>query len=131
MHPHFFVKNIFLIDGIGAIVTALLLSQVLARFEAIFGMPPQILYILASIAACFAVYSLACHFRVKENRSPFLKGIAVANTLYCIITLGLVIYLRESLTWLGITYFLAEIVVVMSVARLEFIVINKSTSRAM
>ena len=117
-------KNIFLVDGIGAIITALLLSQLLARFEPVFGMPKEVLYLLAGIAACFAVYSLSVHFLIKENRKPYLMGIAVANTLYCSATLVLVIYLNQSLTWLGIAYFISEIITVMSLVRVEFLIVN-------
>jgi hypothetical protein len=82
-------KNIFLIDGMGAVLTALLLSQLLARLVPVFGMPSAILYPLAAIAACFAIYSLLCHLLVKKNWKPFLRGIAVANTLYCLTDIGL------------------------------------------
>jgi hypothetical protein len=112
-------KNIFLIDGMGAVLTALLLSQLLARLVPVFGMPSAILYPLAAIAACFAIYSLLCHLLVKKNWKPFLRGIAVANTLYCLTTLGWVIYLWNSLTWLGIAYFLGEILIVMTLVRVE------------
>ncbi len=120
------IKLLFLIDGIGAIVTALLLSQVLARFESTFGMPKDILYILAAIAGCFAVYSLSCHFGLKRNRAPYLKAIAVANTLYCMTTLVLVIYCYPSLTWLGVAYFIGEIVIVMTLVRIEWRAIQKN-----
>lgn len=112
-------KTLFQIDGIGALVTATLLSQVLARWVSAFGMPKEILYVLAGIAGCFALYSLSCYFWLKGNWVPYLKGIAVANTIYCLITLTLVIYLNKSLTWLGIAYFTGEIIIVMALVRLE------------
>lgn len=49
----------------------------------------------------------------------FLKAIMVANLLYCCLTLGLIIYYYSVLTVIGITYFLAEIAVVVGLARLE------------
>lgn len=115
----FTIKNLFLIDGIGAIITALLLSKVLARYESIFGMPANLLYILAGIAACFALYSLTCYWRIKEGGAPFLTGIAVANTLYCIATLGIVAYRFDSLTGLGVAYFIGEVLVVMGLVSVE------------
>ncbi|MEM9832997.1 MAG: hypothetical protein AAF944_20355 [Bacteroidota bacterium] len=113
-------KKLFLIDGIGAIITALMLSQVLARLESIFGMPRQILYILAGIAAGFAVYSILCHLLVRENWQPFLRGIATANITYCIVTFGLIIYWFNILTYLGIAYFIGEIILVVGLAWFEF-----------
>lgn len=112
-------RQLFLIDGIGAIVTALLLSQVLARWQPLFGMPREILYVLAAIAGGFAVYSLLCHLRLTDRWKPYLRAIAIANTLYCLVTLGLVVYLRASLTWLGIAYFIGEIAVVMTLVSVE------------
>lgn len=118
-------KKLFLIDGIGAMFTALLLGQVLARFESVFGMPKHILYVLAGIAGCFALYSFLCSTLLKENWGPYLRGIAISNTLYCITTLGLVIYLNASLTGLGIAYFIGEIIVVMLLVSIEFRFLNR------
>jgi len=112
-------KQLFLVDGLGAVVTALLLSQVLARWEPLFGMPKSVLFVLAGIAGCFAVYSLLCHFLVEKNWRPYLRGIAIANTLYCCLTLGLVVYRYEALTWLGIAYFLGEIMLVLFLVTVE------------
>ena len=113
-------KTLFLIDAAGALATAFLLSQVLARYESLFGMPVSILFILAGIALCFAVYSVMCHFLVEESAGKFLKIIAAANTLYCILTLGLVILFAQTLTWLGIAYFTGEIIIVLTLSRLEY-----------
>lgn len=113
-------KKLFLIDGMGAVITALMLSQVLARFESVFGMPQQLLFILAGIAAGFAVYSTLCYWLVRENWWPYLRGIATANTAYCIGTLGLVIKLFDTLTYLGIAYFVGEIILVVGLAIFEF-----------
>jgi cation transport ATPase len=113
-------RQFFLIDGLGAVLTALLLSHVLARMESVFGMPKDILYLLAAVAGVFAVYSLLCYAFVRDRWRSFLRGIAVANTLYCTITLGLVISRWTSLTGLGITYFLVEIAIVMSLVTMEF-----------
>lgn len=117
----------FLIDGLGAMVTAILLSQVLARFETVFGMPRDILWILAGAAICFAVYSISCHLFLKENEKPYLRGIAIANLLYCLTTLVLVIYLRESLTYLGIAYFIGEMIIILILVRWEFSVIEAAS----
>jgi hypothetical protein len=83
-------------------------------------MPKDILFVLAGIAGCFAVYSIGCRLFVRENWEPYLKGIATANVLYCLTTLGLVLYLYESLTWLGLAYFLGEIAVVLALVTAEY-----------
>ena len=125
-----YYKKIFLLDGTGAVITALLLSQVLARYEPVFGMPRGILFVLAGIAGCFAVYSLLCYFLVGKNWQAYLKGIAAANALYCVATLGLVLYLHASLTWLGIAYFVVEMAIVLGLAGLELKIANKKHDRS-
>lgn len=112
-------KTLFLIDGIGALVTALLLSQLLARFQSSFDAPLNILYILAGIAACFALYSLLCSQIINQNWKIFLKAIAIANAMYCALTLGLVVYLYNTLTWLAVGYFIGEIGVIGILIRYE------------
>lgn len=119
-HTRISAKLLFLIDGLGAITTALLLSQLLARFEPLFGMPRPVLFVLAGIAACFAVYSLLCYFLLTADFRPFLKGIAIANTSYCVATMGLMLFHFSALTWLGIAYFVGEIAVVLALAYVEY-----------
>ena len=106
-------------DSLGALLTAFLLGVVLANFESTFGMPRKILYILALIACLFAVYSFSCYSLVSKNHEPFLIAIALANLTYCGITLSLVVYYFEILTWLGVAYFLIEIIIVVSLSIVE------------
>ncbi len=116
-HP----KRLFLIDGLGAFLTAFMLGVVLSNFESSFGMPLKTLDFLSFLAGIFCLYSFCCYFFVSGNWRPFLKAIAVANTLYCCITLGLVFYYYQNLTLLGIVYFLGEIGIVMGLVVVEFI----------
>jgi hypothetical protein len=53
-------RFMFLIDGFGAVLTAFLSGVVLVRFEEFFGMPSNIMSILAIIACAFAAYSFTC-----------------------------------------------------------------------
>ena len=116
-HP----KRLFLIDGLGAFLTAFMLSVVLSNFESSFGMPLKTLYFLSFLAGIFCLYSFCCYFFVSGNWRPFLKTIAVANTLYCCLTLGLVFYYYPNLTLLGMVYFWGEIGVVMGLVVVELI----------
>ncbi len=112
-------KRLFLIDGIGAVVSAIFLGVVLVQVEVYIGMPKTVLYVLASLACLYAIYSLSCSFFLPANWRPFLKGIALANLLHCGLTLGLVIYFYQKLTVLGITYFLLEMMIVVGLVVLE------------
>ena len=46
-------KKLFLIDSLGALISAVMLGLVLTRFEHIFGMPQNVLYFLSFIACTF------------------------------------------------------------------------------
>ena len=120
MTMEFTPKHLFLIDGIGALITATLLGLVLTRFEASFGMPTDMLYPLATTALVFSLYSLLCYLLLFSNWAPFLKIIAICNGLYCLVTLILAILLFDSLTWLGVGYFLGEIGIVSTLATIEW-----------
>mgnify|MGYP006266252333 CR=1 FL=1 len=110
----------FLVDGIGAIITALMLGVILPHFQPTFGMPRDIMHFLSGIASAFALGSLIFHFFVKKNQGPLLRIVALCNTIYCMITLGLLINYREVVTGWGFAYFLGEIGVVLVLVRLEW-----------
>lgn len=129
MNPTTFYKNfistptlIFLIDGIGAIVSILFLGGILATFETHFGMPKHILYMLCGMAVFFATYSMTCYFFLKKRFSFYLKGIILLNTLYCGLTISLIFHYYPQLTQLGIIYFILELIVIFTLILFEIFV---------
>lgn len=119
-------KNIFLIDGIGALLTALLLFFMLRNFNTFFGLSKSVLKDLSLFALVFSFYSISCYFLVSNNWKSFLKAIYIANILYCILTIGILFYHYHSITILGITYFLGEIAVITGLVFLEIRTIRKN-----
>lgn len=113
-------KTIFLIDGLGAILSVFLLGIVLVHYQDIIGMPIQSLYLLAFFPCLFLIYSFSCFFFLKGNWSPYLKIIALANFLYCLLSIGMMIVHRSSLTTLGYAYFVVEIILVLIIAGVEY-----------
>lgn len=111
--------RMFLIDGIGAVVSAVLLGGVLASFESTFGMPADVLHGLAAVACVFAVYSFFSFIRKPDNWQPFLRVIAILNAVYCCVTIGLVIHFYGQLSLLGILYFGGEVILVLSLVGVE------------
>jgi len=103
------------------------LGVVLTRFEYIFGMPRPVLYILSLMACGIAVYSFCCYMFFNKNWRPFLKFIAIVNSLYCCVTFVLIFYLWEKLTTLGVGYFLLEIVVIVTLVTIELKAVNNRT----
>lgn len=112
-------KTLFLIDGLGALLSAFLLGVVLTSFEEFFGMPRIVLYSLSFLAVLFAVYSSLCYLKTPENWPTYLKTIAILNLLYCFVTIGLVFHFFEQLTMFGIIYFVCEIFVILTLASIE------------
>lgn len=108
-NPH----KLFLLDGLGAVLSVTSLGLLLPYFNEYIGMPKQTLYALAVPAVFFGVYSLTCYLiRVKNWRS-FLRGIAVANLLYCGVTVCLMFSHFRALTGWGLAYFMGEVVVIL------------------
>ena len=112
-------KKLFLIDGFGAILSAFLLGVVLVKFEELFGIPTSVLYFLATIPIFFVIYDVFC-YQKHLKIGLLLKGIAVLNILYCCISIGLISYHFSSITILGWTYVIVEIILVSFLAMIEF-----------
>jgi len=112
-------KNIFLIDGIGALISSILLGVVLPLLQELVGMPLQTLYLLAGLAVVFMLYSLTCFKFSNPKDHKWLRLIIKANLLYCTLTAFLVFHHYGELSLIGISYFLGEIVVILGLVSLE------------
>ena len=118
-------RRIFLVDGLGATLTAFMLGGILPIFVEHIGMPEYVLFSLSSIALAFAIYSLSCFFLNVANLRLFLAIIIFCNILYCVLTAALMVLLRETLTVFGLIYFIGEQFVVMALIAIELLVITK------
>lgn len=112
-------KRLFLIDGLGALLSAFFLGIVLVSLNEAIGMPVNVLYLLAFLACTFSVYSLVCARCTPENWRPFLMAIAIVNLLYCCLTVSLVVFYYQELTILGLLYFTFEILIIVILATAE------------
>lgn len=119
-------KTLFLVDSLGALVTALILFAILKNFYNYFGMPQTLLAYLSMIAVVFCLYSMSCFILVKDNWQPFLRVISYANLLYCCLTLSLLVYYYQSITIFDVTYFIAEIISVCGLVFIELKAVRKS-----
>lgn len=118
-------KTLFLIDGLGALLTAFLLFVILKNFNEYVGVPQNILTYLSIIPMIFCVYSLTCFFFLKENWTPFIRAIGIANLSYCLVTMILLIVYYTFLTPLGITYFLLELLIICVLVYIELSVATR------
>lgn len=97
-------RKLFLIDGLGALLSAFLLGVVLVELEAFFGIPRATLYFLALLPCLFAIYDVYCYRKMDEDIRPFLWGIGIMNISYCLLSIGLAIYHYQSITYFGWAY---------------------------
>lgn len=112
-------KTLFQIDGVGALLSALMLGFVLVSLEKYFGIPKSTLYILTAVPCFFATYDLYCYSALNGNIGPCLIGIGIANLLYCSLSIGFAVYHHTTITALGWVYILVEVLIVFSLAILE------------
>lgn len=120
-------KNIFLLDGIGAILSACFTGLILIRYSLFLGINVSTLQSLALLPTMYALYSLSCYFFVSKTKPWMLLTIIGANLFYCFISLGLILF-RARITWRGQLFLTAEIIVVLLVVLLEFNVYRKIKS---
>lgn len=113
-------KQLFLLDGAGAVLSALMLGAVLLPWQSFFGMPVNALRLLTVIAIAFACYSWSCYFLVKADWRVYLRVIMLANVLYALLSAGMVYGHFGELTVAGLAYFLLELIVLAAVIYLEY-----------
>jgi len=116
---NFTPRQLLLMDGLGALLSAFLLGVVLVKWEHLIGMPRPTLYFLAFLPCLFAVYDFYCYFKINKGLATWLKYIAYANLTYCLISLILATQHHEQLTKLGWFYFIFEIIIVVGLAIFE------------
>lgn len=113
-------KTLFLVDGLGAMITSFFLLVILINFNKYFGMPKTALSYLSTIAAFLCIYSTICFFFLKDNWNFHIRIISIANLLYCFLTIGFIIFNFATLTIIGTTYFLVEIIVIGGLVYIKF-----------
>lgn len=112
--------RIFLIDALGALTSTVLLTVVLVYFQAYIGLPIPTLYLLGALAGVFFIYSFSSFLWAKDNWRFWMRGIAIVNFSYCILTLILCFWHYPLLKPLGWAYFIGESGIVLSLAWVEW-----------
>lgn len=112
-------RTLFLLDGIGALVTALLVGVVLPMFGEYFAMPRPVLRALALMAVVLAAYSLTCAAARPKRWPRYLRAVAFANATYCVVTAGCLFYFRAHLAMGDWFYFVGECAVLWALVTLE------------
>lgn len=116
---------LFMVDSFGVALTSLSLYIISRNFTENFGLPGYILTYLSLIALVLCIYSAVCFFFLKDHCTPFLKTIALGNFFYCMLTLLLMFRFFNELTLLGLTYFFAEIIIILALIYLELMLARR------
>ena len=122
-------KALFLIDSIGAFITAIFLFVIVRQFNVHFGMPEKEVTYLSVIAVFYCIYSAACFLFLKGDFTPFIRFIGSANLIYCAFTIGLLIKYYPLLTSIGTSYFLIEIVIICGLSYVELNVAKRNKEK--
>lgn len=112
-------KKLFLIDGCGAILSAIILGIIMPQFVTLFGIPKSTLYFLATLPCLFAIYDFYCYFKINKNFKKYIKAIAYVNIIYCCLSILLAIHHIQVITNLGWVYIIIEILIVFMLAMIE------------
>lgn len=118
-------RFLFLLDFGGAITTAFFLAVIMREFNEFFGMPLYILTYLSIVAFCLSVYSFVCFRFVKKEWPTSFRIIAFANLSYCIMTLCLTIIYLPVLSGPGVSYFVAELMIIAGLSYIELKVAHR------
>lgn len=118
-------RNIFLIDGLGAALSALFLLGILAQVPEYIGLSKHILLTLGGVACLLCTYSFACFLFLAKKWRVLLGVTIVANTLYAALTLSLLLYFGQMISFLGMYYFISELIVLGIIIKLEYGVLMK------
>ena len=112
-------KNVFVLDGVGAVLSIVLLAIVLPWLHPWLGMPLEVLSWLVYWPTVCLVYDALC-WKFADPRSPrWLTGIIILNTAYCVATAILIGVHFDALTAWGVAYFISEIPVILGLVAFE------------
>ncbi len=121
-------QKIFLFDAVGAAVSVLSLL-IPYSFEELFGMPKSAVSIFISIAIACSIYSTTIYLTKIENWKPYLTIIALINISYCIFTVYHIFKNLHTITLYGHLYFVAEILIILTLSIFELRLSRITTSR--
>ncbi|MFN3455710.1 MAG: hypothetical protein ACK41T_12200 [Pseudobdellovibrio sp.] len=111
-------KNIFLIDGIGAALSAVGTALIFPIFSDRLGISSQALYLLAVMPFLYMLYSFSIYFFAQKIKPWMFIVIITANIFYCLVS-GSLIFFYDSITKLGSVVLSLEIVIILLIVTLE------------
>jgi hypothetical protein len=115
---HTLRRNVFLVDGLGAVASTLSPLLVVPMLEAWIGLPLSVTWVLAIPAALYAVYSLTAWWRAAHPH-PWLLPIMAGNLGFCVFLGFYLSHHAHLLTPFGWVWFAGEVAIVVGVVAFE------------
>ncbi len=116
LHP----RRLFLLDGIGALLTAATLYVSYRYFDNCFQLPEDVFALLFFAALCMAVFSFI-NVANSPNYTVFsLLFIGTANRLYALLTFSISLTYYKELAAIALFYFGVEMLILVLLSTVEF-----------
>ncbi len=112
-------NKLFLIDAIGALLTAATHGIIFIIFIEYIGLGAEKLYFLSALACLFFLFSSVNSAKLFSSWRRNLKIISSGNLIFCLITLSMVFLYFEQMTLFAKIYFLWEAILVLVLAFFE------------
>ena len=107
-------------DGLGAVLSTLLLGGLLPAIQSHIGLPTVALRSLALCALCLALYSLRSVQTIDKIRPSWFLGIAAGNTGHLLLTAALIAIHWAMIRPLGCLYFVLEALIVLPLIAMQY-----------
>lgn len=112
-------KNIYLLDAIGALISACLLLFIITFFSTQFSIPTSFVHGLIIMSFMMSIHSFLAYTFSKKYWRSYLKYIALINVNYSIVTFACCISLNYDLTLMVPIYFALEATVLILLSYVE------------
>lgn len=123
-------KKFFLLDGMGALLSSILLAFVLPPLENHLGFPASTLYFLACFPVLFLGFDAYSYLKMDNKTGHRLKTIAALNLFYCFLSMGFAFYHYHTLSNWAWGYILLEISAILVLVRMEWRLAERLTETA-
>lgn len=119
-------KNLFWIDGLAALISGTIVFLCKNWFSSLSNLPNNLLQNMAIIAFVFASFSIT-NAVLKTNSKSVFGFLIVANLVYVLFCIMLLIFYFKSINWYGISFLLFDMAVVLMLALIEYriVFVNK------
>jgi hypothetical protein len=111
---------LFLVDGLGAVFTFVLLTFLINKTELFNGIPNSYLSKLSLLPLLLALISLSTYFIKPIKWRWIMNSVAILNLTYCIITFTLSVLFFKDIKAITIFFFLSEAVVIIPLSLYEY-----------